>query len=214
MESMIFVLVGILVTYVGGIPFGMINLAMIDISVKKTLREGAWFAVGASLVEILEASVALFFGVFVQQLLDNYQGINLGLAVVLVGVGIFFVLRKVSEEDLKAQRQKSTARRQYPIGNFGKGIVIALLNPQAVPFWVFSLTILGQNLAMTFGQFSEIMPLLVGIFLGKLTILMTFGIFSIRLKSRLKLCCGVIDKSLGVLFLILGVIQGVRFFFY
>ncbi len=211
METLFIILVGLVATYIGGIPFGMINLAMIDISVKKQLRNGAWLAFGASVVEILEASVALFFGVFVNQWLETYQVINLIVAVVLVLVGVLFMFRKVSEEELSAKRQKTT-NPKYQVGDFGKGVIVALLNPQAVPFWIFVLAFLGQNLNLEFLEAAQITPFLLGIFLGKFLILMTFGILAIRLKSRMKLCCGVVDKSLGALFILLGIIQGVKYF--
>ena len=49
-------------TFVGGIPFGAINLSVVNITINKSFGKAMQFALAASLIELIQVCLAIFFG--------------------------------------------------------------------------------------------------------------------------------------------------------
>ncbi len=87
-------LVGLLVCFVGTIPFGPINLTVVKTTVDLNKTRGLEVALAASLVEILEALVAISFGAVISIYLESSLSIRLFIATAFIALGIIVLTRK------------------------------------------------------------------------------------------------------------------------
>lgn len=189
-------------TFVGGLPFGAINLSVVNITLNKSFGKAMEFALAASLVEIGQAFLAIFFGMQIEHFLTEYAWIQLIIAAAFIGLGIYNLVR--------VTHPKLGEKTKLKAGEFLKGMVIALVNIQAVPFWIFVLAALSPHVNFNFSG-TTLVLFLVGVFVGKYLSLVLFGFASRFLENRLKKSCTLINRSLGAILLIIGLLQAGKY---
>ena len=127
----LYFLVGLFACFLGTIPFGPINLTVVKTTVDHNAARGTEVALAASLVEMAEALVAIWFGMVISNYLETNLLLRLLIALAFIGLAGFIFTRKPKPKlEQPAQDQDSF---------FKKGLLIAALNPQAIPFWIFAL---------------------------------------------------------------------------
>ena len=67
----------LLISFIGSLPFGPINLVMIDVTINYRLRSAYGFALAAALVEIVQAFLALWGSSWLWQLIHQRIWIKL-----------------------------------------------------------------------------------------------------------------------------------------
>ena len=195
---------GLVACFVGGIPLGIINMSVVNITLKKSTQSAYRFALGSSIVEIFEASVAIIFGLAIEGLLRHSQLLQFIVFFAFVFLGLYFLLKKPKPVFYESQENKKSSE-------FVKGIVVALLNPQAIPFWLFALAFVAPYHIIDFVG-SNLYFFLGGVFIGKLLALMLFTRGANYIKTHLSRSSGIIDKAMGSIFIIIGIVQAFRFY--
>lgn len=195
----LYLLVGFLACFIGTIPFGPINLAVVKTTVDYDRRSGIEIALAASLVEMLQSLIAIFFGMFISSFLESNVIIKFFFAFVFIGLAIFIFTRKP-----KPTLEQESNR---PASFFRNGLVIAGLNPQAVPFWIFALATISQYFQFQYvGVY--LAGFVVGVFAGKLLALYGFVVASTYLKSHLQESSTLVNRLLAAILLFIGLSQG------
>jgi len=195
---LLYFFVGFVACLLGTIPFGPINLTVVKTTVDHDARRGTEIAIAASLIEILEAFIAIWFGMVISSFLESNLAIKLG-------IGLLFVILAV----VVATRESKPAMVDKPPGQesfFKKGLLIAALNPQAVPFWIFALAAISQYFEFEYMGIT-LAAFLAGVFLGKMTALYGFVLASAYLKTHLQESSALVNKVLASVLLFIGVTQ-------
>ena len=195
---LLYFFVGFAACLLGTIPFGPINLTVVKTTVDHDARRGTEIAIAASLIEILEALIAIWFGMVISSFLESNLAIKLG-------IGLLFVILAV----VVATRESKPAMVDKPPGQesfFKKGLLIAALNPQAVPFWIFALAAISQYFEFEYMGIT-LAAFLAGVFLGKMTALYGFVLASAYLKTHLQESSALVNKVLASVLLFIGVTQ-------
>jgi threonine/homoserine/homoserine lactone efflux protein len=195
---LLYFFVGFVACLLGTIPFGPINLTVVKTTVDHDARRGTEIAIAASLIEILEALIAIWFGMVISSFLESNLAIKLG-------IGLLFVILAV----VVATRESKPAMVDKPPGQesfFKKGLLIAALNPQAVPFWIFALAAISQYFEFEYMGIT-LAAFLAGVFLGKMTALFGFVLASAYLKTHLQESSALVNKVLASVLLFIGVTQ-------
>jgi len=195
---------GLLACFIGGLPLGMINLSVINITLKKSYSSAIRFALGSSLVEILEASIAVIFGIAIDDFLEENKEIELVIFAAFVGLGIYFLVKKPRPVYYDDSSSRKTSE-------FVKGITVAMLNPQAIPFWLFALAIVAPYHIINFIG-SNLYFFLGGVFIGKMLSLIIFAKGALYIKAHLSRHSQIIDRTMGAIFIIIGMIQVWRYY--
>lgn len=195
-------ILGLAGSYLGGIPFGPINLSVVDTTLRHGRKAASKFSLASSLVEIGEAAVAILFGHLFSIELESTHALKILVIFFFIAAGLYFILKK-DDPELVEQKKGS--------GHFFRGLSISFLNPQAIPFWIFVLTYLDTYDFFHLEDFN-IITFLIGVALGKYLILTTFGVFSSILEKRLKNICKMISNAIGITLLVIGAVQAVRYF--
>ncbi len=160
-------------------------------------------ALAASLVEIIHSFVAVHCGMLITDLIQSSpltQFLSLG---IFLGLGIYYLLKKDSNPERATKRFGS---------DFTKGGLLALINPQAIPFWVFVITYLESSGHIHL-NFSTIITFLVGIALGKLLALLLFGLLSQAIINKVQYLSLWVNKIIGSVLIFMGVLLAIRYGF-
>lgn len=201
MSLTLYFIVGAVVCFVGTLPFGPINLTVVKITVDKDYWRGLEVALAASIVEMFQAIIAIWFGMVIGDFLSSNLLFRLLVAVVFVALGIFVWTRQPKE---KMQAADVVIRSE-----FKTGLAVASLNPQAIPFWIFALALISDYVAFQYdGIF--LVAFLAGIFIGKLLALSGFVLLSQYLKTHLRQSGLIVNRLLATVLLLIGTIQLLR----
>ena len=191
--------VGMAACIIGTIPFGPINLTVVKTTIDYDAQRGTKVALAASFVEVGMALIAICFGFVISAFLETNAILKLIIAIVFIGLSIVVFSCK---SDPKLKRQKNDQQ-----SFFKKGLLIASVNPQVVPFWIFALTAIDQTFNFNYSGLYQV-AFLAGIFVGKFTALYVFVIASGYLKTHLQESGLLVNRLLAVILLFIGVTQG------
>ena len=194
----IYFMVGMLACLLGTIPFGPINLTVVKTTVDYDRRRGTEVAVAAAIVEIFEALIAISFGMVISSFLESNSLLKLLLAAVFIALAVFIFTRK--------PRPTLQDNRDEQQSFFRKGLLIAALNPQAVPFWIFALATISQNVIFEY-EGIYLLAFLAGVFLGKMIALYGFVLGSHYLKTHLAESSLLVNRILAGVLLFIGLSQ-------
>ena len=198
-SSFLYLFVGFLACLLGTIPFGPINLAVVKTTIDYDRHSGIGIAFAASIIESLQALIAICFGVLISSFLDENVFVKFFLAFIFMALAIFIFTRKPEPTLGK--------RKSRPVSFFRNGLIVSELDPQAIPFWVFALATISQ-----YFEFQYIGLTLAGFLLrvciGKLAALYGFGVASTYLKTRLQESSTLVNRLLSGILLFIGLSQG------
>ena len=191
-------LLGTAVCFVGTLPIGPINLAVVKITVDKNALRGFEVALAASVVEIFQALIALSFGMVIGSFLETNTVFQFLVASAFIGLG-FFIWNRKPRETMQSSKE---AHRS----NLKTGFLIAVLNPQAMPFWIFALAAISQYITLNY-QGLYLVSFLIGVFVGKLLALSGFVLVSQYLKSHLRQSSLIVNRLLAAVLFFIGAFQ-------
>ena len=194
-------LIGVFASFLGTLPLGPINLAVIKTTVDQHARAGLEFAIAASLIEILQAVLVLWFGAFISSFWRANPAFEMLLASVFILLGAAFWQRRPA-----IPTEPDKASRGSP---FVGGLLIALLNHQAVPYWILATSMISQTLGDQFFD-SALVISLSGVALGKFAALCGFVMASHLLTARLQQRWVAINRLVGIVLLAIGILQWIR----
>ena len=199
--------VGWLASFLGTLPFGPINLSVVDTTINKSFQAAIWMSVAAALVEIGQSFVALHCNFFINSYLETSPVVKVAALILFLVLGIVFFLKKSKPQDEESAETKK--------GNsFIKGFFIALVNPQAIPFWIFVLAYLDSaqmiHLDTSLG-IQIIIGFLLGVSVGKFSALLLFGILSRFIRNKTASLSLWMNKIIGSILILIAIIQGINY---
>jgi len=186
------------VSYLGSIPPGVLNLTIIDISLRRKIFRAYYFALAAALVEFGQAYVALKFSDFLQVNPQIECYIQVLVVPIFFGLAIFYFLPKGPPKHKKAKEDTSSA--------FLKGLLLSLANPLAVIYWLVWGTYFSQQGWLILTD-EYILMFILGISLGSFATLLTYAYLSKLILSKMKSFNRWINEIIGFILLSLAVYQ-------
>lgn len=190
--------VGLIACFIGTIPFGPINLTVVKTSVDYDAKRGTEIALAASFVEVGMALIAICFGFVISAFLETNTVVKLVIAAAFIILSVVIFTKK---SDPKLQDQKNDQQ-----SFFKKGLLIAAVNPQVVPFWIFALTAIDQYFDFDYSGVYQV-AFLLGIFVGKFLALYGFVMASSYLRTHLQKSSQLVNRLLAGILLFIGLSQ-------
>ncbi len=159
-------LVAFIISYLGSIPPGMANVSVMQMAVNSHRRAAFFFSISATAVEFIYAALTVKFQIFLQEStqMESYFRLVTGIALMIVGV-----LSMRSRSQSANVKSKEFARGR---DGFQKGIVLGLVNPMSIPFWLV-VTAYLQNEGLVVLKDVGYWMYLIGISAGTFALLMT-----------------------------------------
>jgi len=191
-----------LASFLGALPFGIVNLNVMDTTLRKTSKEGILMSAGATLTEFLHAFVAIQCAAYFSHNFEDNPYIKIAVFVVFLILGLFFFFKK----QRPPQRKK---RFHVKVTDFSRGMFLSLINPQALPFWLFVITYFTSHKWFAIRE-DTIPSFLLGVGIGKFLALLIFVAFSLYIRKRMGRLGDFMNKIIGTIFLILALVQAMR----
>ena len=202
-EMLLIALFGIALSFIGSLPFGIINMTVAETTVRKGFRAGVWVSIGASLVEFVQVWISLkLIDMFLQHsLLEQVFHV---VALVVFLVLAFFYMREALHE-AKPREPRVSNLPQLP--DFFRGALVSSLNVMVFPYWIFYGTYLSSNGWMDLHNI-DISIFSAGSMTGTVLVLLLYAGLGILLIKRAAALRRYFNWFLFALFLGLGVYQG------
>jgi threonine/homoserine/homoserine lactone efflux protein len=202
MFNLIQFFLGLALSFIGSLPPGIINLSAMSAGIQRGARPAIILAAGASLVELGQAFVAIYFTHFIHASPTLLRWINiLSVPILLLLSAYYFFFAK--SEYPEPYHQKGH------FSDFVKGMVISFLNVLAIPYWLFYGLLLKANDWLT----DQLIPILIfsfGTAVGTFLLLWLYIRLSYLITSRFHSFARSVNRIIGFIFLFLGLVQLIR----
>ncbi|MBL7849238.1 MAG: LysE family transporter [Cyclobacteriaceae bacterium] len=118
---------GFAFSYIGSIPPGTLNVTVLQLALDRQVNIALRFAVAVSIIEYPYAWIGVQFEYYISRsplILENFQLIA-ALVMTLLGIS-----------NLLPSRTPTGFARKFQESGFRRGILLSLLNPMAIPYWM------------------------------------------------------------------------------
>jgi threonine/homoserine/homoserine lactone efflux protein len=120
-------IVGFVFSFLGSIPPGTLNILVLQLGLENKVKIAMRFALAVAIIEYPYAWIAVVFEDLITSspvITKNFQLIG---AVVMTAIGLMMVWSARKPSDFSVKFSESGFRR---------GLILSILNPQAIPFWI------------------------------------------------------------------------------
>lgn len=120
-------IVGVVFSFLGSIPPGTLNLCVLQLGLERKIGAALRFSLAVAIIEYPYAWVAVEFENWITSSPAVIANFELLTAVVMTIIGILNIW--------SAQRPTNFTTK-FSESGFRRGLVLSLLNPMAIPFWI------------------------------------------------------------------------------
>jgi threonine/homoserine/homoserine lactone efflux protein len=206
MQNLKNIAVGFLVSFLGSIPLGYLNVIGFDIYNSEGIRSTIFYLLGVICVEFCVIFLTLIFAnvLFKREKLLKF--------IEAFSVVFMFVLAFVFYSSAKSDDADKAVFSNFGPNFFFSGIVFSCLNFIQVPFW------LSWNLYLLNGKYIEIsnsrkyfyiFGTIAGTFVGMLVLILSLHYFAENVDFLSRYLMQII---IPLVFLGLGILQGIKFY--
>lgn len=197
MQYLMHVGLGFVMAYLSLVPPGMLNMTAVRNALEKGPNSGKWFSLGAALVVIPQAFVALVFAKFFAQHPEVVDRLNYAGIVVLFGLSILFFVQ--ARKKFKGEGKRRSGK------SFWAGMLMSTMNMLAIPFYLVLSSVL-ENRGVLVTEQPFINLFVTGVFLGAFSLFMTYVRFADLIQKRAQFIARNINYILSALFFVLGIL--------
>lgn len=193
-------IVAFVVSYIGSIPPGTINVSVMQLAIQKRRRAAVFFAFAASAVEFVYAGFTVQFHILLnnnESLADYFRIIT---SVALIGLGLWNIFSKSTSDSVVINSEKGRH-------GFLRGMMLGILNPMSIPFWLAITTYLENDDLITvegFGFWAYLIGLASGTFCLLITVNALGSLFTKIANNKFLMhrVPGLILLGIGIYFLV------------
>jgi threonine/homoserine/homoserine lactone efflux protein len=167
---------GFLFSFIGSIPPGTLNLIAFQMGLNHQIRTALRFTLAVALIEYPYAWLAVKFANLITSTPAITENMKLITAVVMTSLGILNLL--------PSKQKASPWVQQFNNSGFRRGVLLSILNPMALPFWVGVTAYLTEQGWLTLGTPWELHGYLVGIAVGSIALLVLLIFLAKRIVTR------------------------------
>ena len=194
---------GMLVSFLGSLPLGTLNVAAMQISVQESIRNAMYFSLGSLLTEMIYVRISLVGINWIrkQKILFKWmEWIAFGIVLALA-VGSF--IAATHENHAKNVMLNNNMHR------FVLGLLLSAISPMQVPFWFgWSTVLFSKNILQPKNSFYNFY--ILGIGLGTLLGNCVFIFGGKYIVQRLNANQSILNLVIGGIFAITAVIMLIR----
>lgn len=182
-------------SFIGTIPPGTLNINILQLGLEKKIGLAWRFAIAASIVEYPYAFIAVKFERLITTSPFILSNLRLLTAVVMISLGIF---------SLWSARKPSKLAERFQRSGFRRGLILSILNPLALPFWIATTAYLNSQDWINLDGQLYLHAYLFGVSLGALALFMTIAYLARLVMTSivegiwLKIIPGLILLLLGI----------------
>ncbi len=195
-------LIGAIVNFIGYIPFGNVNLTVVQLTLNRGVRAAMYFIVSFSIMEFFFTYSIMYFADWFADQQQFLFWLDWVLVFIFVLLGFMSWFNK--------QKEKSV---DYSDGDSIKfGIILGIVNPMQVPFWMIGGTYLISSGWILTGS-GALAVFSLGASLGAFLCLLAFSKSGKYLHERFAFSSRVINRSIAIIFFLLATYQIIKLLF-
>ncbi len=198
MNPALLILTGFGLSFIGSIPFGIINMTVAHTALRKGMAAALMVAAGAVLIEFFQVFVALKFTWLFTDGGSLESWLHYIAMVVFVLAGGYFLLFAKSRPPKGNEDQSQRLRNM-----FARGMFVSTLNVMAIPYWVFYGTWLTAHGWLS-KENSAVLTFALGTVLGTFALLLCYALMGDRLMSNYEHFTRWANRFVGVVLLAMG----------
>jgi threonine/homoserine/homoserine lactone efflux protein len=153
---------GLVISFLGSLPLGTLNVAAMQIGIQESIREAIWFSLGSLLVEMMYVRLSLVGIDWVRK-----QG---KLMKIMEWITLVIIIALATGSFIAASKENAGAKNimlDNHLHRFLLGMFMCAINPVQIPFWFgWSTVLFSKNILQP--QPSQYNSYIVGIGLGTL----------------------------------------------
>src|SRR5215210_1725540 len=122
---------GMIVSFLGTLPLGTLNIAAMQVSLQEGVKQAIWFSAGCILVEMIYVRISLVGVNWIRKqkkLFQWLEWITLGIVVALA-IGSFMTAIRHHPSDPQVENHLPDIHR------FLLGMFLSAISPVQIPFW-------------------------------------------------------------------------------
>jgi len=204
----IYLIVGIFAAFIGALPLGASNIAVINTTLKQNAKQALKIAFAAGIAEVLLSYYALHCNMIVRDFFAEHLWIQITIIVLLIFIGIFLFFKKKSEDKEKVKKNKLAESK------YATGFLTGILNPPVLIYWVVAFGIINNNDIMLSlkSSLTVLFLFFAGVYIGKILTLYLYSKFSSIIKNKVQNITAIVNKVTGVLLVLIGIVQAVKLY--
>lgn len=182
-------------SFIGSIPPGTINLTALQLGLEHKTKVALRLAIAAAIIEYLYAWLAVIFENYITSspvILNNFKLIA---ATVMIIFGVLNIL---------SARKPTGFAQKFQASGFRRGLVLGILNPMAMPFWIAITAYLKMQGWVMISTTAQLHAYLLGVSIGGFVLLILLAYLAKRMimffqsSSSVKFIPGVVLLLLGL----------------
>ena len=193
--------VGILVSFLGQLPLGNVNIAATQLNVQESQKSAWKFAAGLVVIEVIYLRLALtgINWIISNKMLFIILGWTTVALFMILGIASFIAARKQSED-------KKALMLNNKLDRFLLGLSISAVNPVQIPFWLtWSLYLI--NAKMLHPVATEYNVFTIGAGIGTLSGLAVYIYGGKWAIQKIKANNKSLNKFMGIVFIVVAFLQ-------
>lgn len=187
---------GFIASIIGAMPFGLVNLSVVDSTLNRGKRAAFWVSAGATLIEIVFVLLAIFLGSRLAAYMEDSPWIEFFILLVLLTAGISFFLRK----------NNGSEKKKIAMPDFIKGMFLNILSVQVLLYWFVAVAYLQANNQIVFTR-ECIVAFTLAVAPGKMLTLLFYRLLATKIRSRSSTIARKINYVIGSIMIGLAVFQ-------
>lgn len=196
---------GFLFSFIGSIPPGTLNLCVLQLGMEKKMNIAWRFILAVAIIEYPYAWVAVVFEQMITSTPVIVANMQLITAIVMTALGI---LNLWPTGDSKP----SSFSEKFNNSGFRRGIVLSILNPLAIPFWIGTTAYLNSQRWIDLSTPLRLHSYILGTSIGVLVILIIMAYLAKKVVSEFQ-HSSRLKKVPGIALLVLGLYAFIRYLF-
>jgi len=196
---LIYFVIGFIVTAIGALPFGLVNLSVLNESINNRPKQAMLVAQGASLVEVVYGIIAFLSGKILMNFISNNPIVKFSAVALIALTAVFFLLKK----EQKAKQRKVNG------SSILKGIILNLASVQVLIYWIVAMAVTLSLYLSKFGVENSWF-IIAGIWPGKMAVLWLYKKLGEHVNNRENRLYRNMNQIIGGVLIIVAFIQIIK----
>lgn len=203
MEILTVFLLGTFFSFIGSIPPGTLNLSVLQLGLEGKIKTALRFALAVSIIEYPYTWIGVEFESWITSspmIIENFQLIT---AIVMVAIGVL---------NLWSAEKPSNFTLRFNESGFRRGLILSILNPMAIPFWIGITAYLKAQGWLNLSSVWLLHSYIFGTSVGAMILLTLFALLAKKLARYIN-NSKMVKRIPGFTLLALGIYAFIKYLF-